>query len=357
MKTNSVLDNKLFNFSEIRWLLKDEKHYHAIIDFLRERSIFKPEVWQFAFLHNDVRAALEWIKDHCQSYLFANHRINVVSTASMHIESIDLYEYFPLLSNRSHRFMNRSKQKILNKNLKSTYTAFLTYLLQLNKLRPLHYVVWCYYLLLQDRLEETLEMFKKIDAKDVSDCQLQYDYMSCYLDVQAGFPHFKTARLIVEKYLNYPVLSWRKLFRQLKGQLDEFDGDQAQEGADLQDAEISKNEKSLTKEEVLSAQITTVKECKKIEITYNNLKQLQINYYVFDLELLFSIHPFIKQNFEQFGLVHPNLVTSRTLDKSAATQTLLVDLPEEFAGKNLFIQITGMSQKVHLTHFSNVLQV
>lgn len=42
--------------------------------------------------------------------------------------------------------------------------------------------------------------------------QLQYDYFAAYLDFYIGYPNFTIARDICDKYLDYPVVSWRNLF-------------------------------------------------------------------------------------------------------------------------------------------------
>ena len=65
---------------------------------------------------------------------------------------------------------------------------------------------------------------KGYSKKQISEYQLQYDYCSAYLDFYQGYPNFGVAREICEKYLDYPVLSWRKLFEDISNQLAEYDG-------------------------------------------------------------------------------------------------------------------------------------
>jgi hypothetical protein len=52
---------------------------------------------------------------------------------------------------------------------------------------------------------------------------LQYDYFNAYLDFYTGYPDFKIAKATFKKYLNYPVLSWRKLFIDVANQLAEYE--------------------------------------------------------------------------------------------------------------------------------------
>jgi len=41
-----------------------------------------------------------------------------------------------------------------------------------------------------------------------------------------GYPNFKVARDLCEKYLDYPVIYWRNLFYDIANQLAEYDGDE-----------------------------------------------------------------------------------------------------------------------------------
>lgn len=58
---------------------------------------------------------------------------------------------------------------------------------------------------------------------------LQYDYFAAYLDFYNGFPNFKVARDIVDKYLDYPIISWRNLFYEMANHLAEYDGEELSE--------------------------------------------------------------------------------------------------------------------------------
>jgi len=82
-----------------------------------------------------------------------------------------------------------------------------------------------YYLILQDRLEEASRMLAKIGEEGRTEVQLQYDYFASYLDLNNGFPDFLTARRLCEKYLDYPVISWRNYFYDIANLLAEFDGE------------------------------------------------------------------------------------------------------------------------------------
>eukprot|EP00825_Cyclidium_porcatum_P044612 TRINITY_DN6596_c0_g1_i2.p1 TRINITY_DN6596_c0_g1~~TRINITY_DN6596_c0_g1_i2.p1 ORF type:complete len:832 (-),score=173.17 TRINITY_DN6596_c0_g1_i2:223-2718(-) len=354
----NLLDNQVFSFYEINKLLNQEKFYWPIINLLRKQCHYQDLVWRYGFIHNDFNAVLEWIQQRFYQKSMDQYNLSYIKTEHVKVDTLNILEYFPLLSNRIHNFMSKDKHKILNNQLRETYRKFLQYLIYSGNVMPEHYLVWCYYLLVQDRVEETLKIFKKIDPSQVKECQVQYDYMNCYLDIQNGYPHFKLAREVVERYLNYPVISWRNLFLQLKNQLTEYDGDAVNWGNEISQVELSKNETQLQKEEFLNAKVEKKNEQQQfLEISYTNLKLITIKYYLFDMELLFSMHPFLAQNFEKFGLIYPNYEQSIELQKSQENQIIQVDIPKQLAGKNMFIQVIGMSKKIEITHFSNALQI
>ena len=57
IKTSNLLqDKKGFSFQLIFWMLKEKEVFEKIINILRERRIYVQTVWEFGFLHKNVRA-------------------------------------------------------------------------------------------------------------------------------------------------------------------------------------------------------------------------------------------------------------------------------------------------------------
>ena len=59
-----------------------------------------------------------------------------------------------------------------------------------------------YYLILQDRMEDALNIFEKIKKEEIDDNQnknfkIQYDYINAYLDFCFGYPNFKISKSII----------------------------------------------------------------------------------------------------------------------------------------------------------------
>ena len=57
------------------------------------------------------------------------------------------------------------------------------------------------YLLNQERIEESIKVFKKIDESKV-ESKIQYDYIKAYINFMVGYPDFKEAKEICSNVLN-----------------------------------------------------------------------------------------------------------------------------------------------------------
>lgn len=64
---------------------------------------------------------------------------------------------------------------------------------------------------------------------------------------------------------------------------------------------------------------------------------MTINYYVMDIELMFSTNPFIKDNDTSFLFVSPN--HSVVVDLPAAQPSIAVTVPDQFRNKNIYVEL------------------
>lgn len=55
----------------------------------------------------------------------------------------------------------------MNVQLKNQYRSYVRYLCEVDQLKTEHYITFVYYLLLQDRVEEAIKIFNKINAEEV----------------------------------------------------------------------------------------------------------------------------------------------------------------------------------------------
>ena len=99
-----------------------------------------------------------------------------------------------------------------------------------------------YYLLLQDRVEEGLAAFAKVDATQLS-TRIQYDYLQAYVGFFTG--DVAGARGIAERYRDYPVEHWKKRFADVLSQLDEAEGKAARGDRRIAAADLAATAPSL----------------------------------------------------------------------------------------------------------------
>jgi 23S rRNA G2069 N7-methylase RlmK/C1962 C5-methylase RlmI len=81
-----------------------------------------------------------------------------------------------------------------------------------------------YYLLLQDRVEEAIDFFGRVNPQQLA-TRMQHDYFTAYLAFSQEQP--ERAKAIVDRYAEYPVDRWRKAFAEIGAQLAEIGGQAA----------------------------------------------------------------------------------------------------------------------------------
>ena len=203
-----------------------------------------------------------------------------------------------------------------------------------------------YYLFLQDRIEEALATFAKVNRDNITE-KMQYDYCAAYAKFFSDEP--EAARQIAEKYADHPVDRWRNTFAVIVGQLNEASGKNAAaidpENREQQQGQLAATEPSLD---------FTV-EAKKINLSYRNLETVQINFYEMDVELLFSRNPFVQQAGGNFASIRPNRSLIVELKKDDAIHVL--DLPDDLQNSNVLVEVVGGGQAKTQPYFSNSLSV
>lgn len=90
-------------------MLKNIVNYKELLEIFRKRNYYDQVVWSFSLYHSDVKTFQESVK---QEY-------ELLSAGPQ------IFEYFPLSSNRAHKFMNQEKSTILNREFKETYRNFI----------------------------------------------------------------------------------------------------------------------------------------------------------------------------------------------------------------------------------------
>jgi hypothetical protein len=237
-------------------------------------------------------------------------------------------DYRPLVNARVDQF-GRNRE-ILNDRFLAQYQKLMKILSYRRQLDDTDLMTVVYYLLLQDRVEDGLTFFGRVNPERLA-TRLQYDYFSAFLDFSKSQP--KLARQIAAKYADYPVDRWRNAFVNIVNQADEIDQVDVKVADNLDRTQVQTSEAAAT-----PALDFTI-EGKRIRLDYQRLDTVQVNYYLMDIELLFSRNPFVQGEARQFSLIVPN--ATQTLELPEKNGQFEFDLPEQLASTNVLVEIVG----------------
>ena len=338
---------KTEDLEKIYWMLKDKDFYKQLISILKKKYIFDEDIWEYSTYNEDIESLQEYIlcnknKEILKSigHEFDLTYLKLDKTNNAHI--LNHLDYYPILKNRI--FKLPKSKSILTVQLRDTYQDYVSFLITLPKINDYEYMRLCYYLILQQRIKEATIVFEKINKKNIvgdnlTSLELQYDYLTAYLDFSNGYPKFEKAREILKKYKDIAISNWKNMFNEIEDQLNEYDG------KINFDEEISKEEKELSKkekhkaesEEILSIELKD----QDINIIYKNISEFTVKYYLIDIEILFSRSPFVKKNKVDFNLVKPQKKEKIKVNNEHKENIYLLTIPEELRNKNFYIEISS----------------
>lgn len=330
----------------IAFRMQDRGYFQAVTRVLSDRQLYNHVLWSYAVKH-DLPAHIQVFLQHADDFVRQcgpdlNSPLVKIDPVIRHL--YQHLDYRPLVNARAHQLGQR--RQIVNDRLLQQYRSLLSILSYQRDLGNDELMAVTYYMLLQDRIEEALAFFQRVKPEAL-ESRLQYDYFTAYLDFYSDDP--KLADPIVQQYANYPVDHWRKAFLEIGQQLAELRGQKLSvvNPEDLQQAQTGRA--------ASEASIDFQVEAKKITVRYQNLAQARINYYIMDIELLFSRNPFVQQYTGQFSTIRPNLTANIELPVDA--QTLDVPLPESLHNSNVLIEVVGAGKTRSQAYYANSLDV
>ena len=326
------------DLSRIAWRMQDREFFLFTLQRLRSRHAYDHTLWSYGILHRDPAST----REHLQ------HDDGFVATCGMALQSplltfepkerraFEHVELDPLVHPRAHRL--GSQRVIGNDALAQQYRALMTLLGYHSTLSADDWLVVTYYLALQDRIDEALAAFTKVDATKVA-ARIQYDYLAAWLCFCTG--ETQKARTLAGAHKDHPVLHWQQRFRDVLAQLDEAEGKTPTRSAESPD---------------LAAQAPALElaiEGKTLTIAHQNLARCEVRYYELDVEFAFSARPFAGDGGTSAAFVRPNLREEKELTGS---QTAL-PLPAQFHQKNVLVEVRGGGLVRSRTYFANALDV
>ncbi len=341
-------DNNLnrTNLDKIAFRMQDARFFETAVKLLDMRHVYNGTLFSYGIKHNNVPSIREFLQhpnnyiNRCGSYLDST----LVTIDPVVRKTYEHMEYKPLVNARAHQLGRR--RKILNNRLEGQYNRLLKILSYRRDLNDDHLMAVTYYMLLQDRVEEALAFFDVVNTDNLA-TEMQYDYFRAYTSLY--LEDVGHARDIAARYADHPVDRWRNAFAAISTQLDEI------EGAETKIIDDESRTEAQTKLAATQPNFEFKVEAKKVHLNHQNLESVTVNYYLMDIELLFSRNPFVQQYSGQFSYITPNQTLVLELAKNQS-QTVF-DLPEALHNSNVLVEISAAGQKKSQAYYSNSLSV
>ncbi|MCE9519318.1 MAG: hypothetical protein K8R87_07185, partial [Verrucomicrobia bacterium] len=286
------------NLERIAWRCrKDVGFFRKMITLLEQRHHYDATLYSYGVMHNEpapIREFLRYRNDfiaRCGSWLESR----LVSIDPIERRSYEHLEYSPLVNQRAHRM--GSERRIATPEQRTQYLSLMNILAHKPALDAIDNMSVTYHLFLQDRVDEGLARFHQVNAADLP-VKIQHDYLKCYAAFYEG--NLAEARGIASQRSAEPVTRWRDLFAEVSSQIDEIEGKGAKEN-EKPDREKAQAALAAT-EPTFDFKI----EKQMLNITWKNLKEVTVNYYLMDPEFAFSSSPFAGQGAGRFSIIKPN---------------------------------------------------
>ncbi len=326
--------------------MKDRSIYDVVTKRLATDKIARLDLWGYALFHRDQSGMKVFFTQ--QESLVQSvgpvMRSDLLEVIPIDRRMYEFLEYSPLVQGRIHPL--RSETEILNPTFKEQYLGLLRVLSYQRDTNPTQRLSIVYYMILQNRIEEAIARFAKIDAGQV-ESQLQYDYLAGYLALHRG--DYEMASKVAQSHAEHPVPRWRERFvamadqlrqrNELRGGSQMVKSEDTSGGVKFGDGELAvidrdkRNAASATTEAFVKVDV----DGRSLRIEHRNASAATVNLYAVDLELLFSKTPFVRDDLATMAMIQPTRsetleleskdgVRSWKLDDSLARQTLLVEV-------------------------------
>ena len=356
-----IIDEK--DLEKIYWMLKDKDFYDKLINILKNKYIYDNNIWEYSTENMDLNSLQEYILNNKQKNILKSigHEFDLIflkldKTNNAHI--LNHLDYYPILKNRI--FKLPKSKSILTKQLRDTYEQYISYLISLEKINDYEYMRLCYYLILQQRIKEATIIYNKINKNNIignnfNSLNLQYDYLTAYLDFNNGYPKFEKAREICQKYKDISISNWKNMFNEIEDELNEYDGKMNIDKELIENEQDEKNKTDKHKaqfEEILNIDIKD----QNINIIYKNISEITVKYFLIDIEILFSRSPFVKKTKVDFGFIKPQRIDKIKVEKQCNENKYLLNIPDDLKNKNFYIEISSGKIKESEIYNSSLLK-
>jgi hypothetical protein len=364
----------------IAWRMKDKGFWTAILDKLDRIGMYNPVLWGYSLAHREAKRLKEFLEANdvivnAVSPVFHCSVMDVDQESRLRIEHLD---FRPIVVARSHRL--GKEWKILNDGLATQYQSWLQMLAYEPKIAPRQRLSLVYYQLIQNRVEEAVANFKRVDraslltGKETTEAQMQYDYFDAYFAMRTGA--WDKAKAIATKYASYPVPRWNGWFAQIADQLREREElqnatagkvaskpEDAETGSDPTYRSDAERELEGGREAALAsgaAKLPGLELTSKdgqFWIQHRNIESFDVNVYFVDVELMFSRNPFMGQNQSRSAVIEPNRTQKFPVAKAGAWEKSEWKIPDDLKNRNMILEVVSGGITRSLPVYSNSLNV
>lgn len=321
------------NLERLAWRCRQTADfYRRLVAFMGSHHVYNGAIYRYSVFHNDAPSLSEWLK-HNDAFLAKLGpwiSTKLVTVDPIERRTFEHLEFAPLVNQRTQRF--GPEYRIPNSAVLAEYQEFLRILSFKPALDAVDEMAVVYFLFLQDRAAEALDRMAAVVTENIA-TQLQLDYFRCYAAFYLGRP--EEARKIATWHAEDSVVKWRDKFREVVTQLDEIDGLAAkrsttgEQNRDTQQDQLASTEPSFEVKPLDHA----------ISLTWNNLNEVVVNYYLLDPEFSFSANPFVAEDTGEFSIIKPNKSVLQKLP--GGSNKLDIPVPDEFSRSDLLVEVRG----------------
>lgn len=350
------------DMNAVAWRVQDKEFFTKILNVLRNGGRYDDVLWSYSIKHNDPVALREYLEQSAEIIrrvgpVFQSDLVTIDPTERFNYQHFD---FRPLVTARAHQL--GAKRKILNDGLALQYKLLADVLSYQSEISDSQRLAITYYLILQNRTDEALDMFARVDRQKAG-MEIQYDYFDAYLDMYRGA--YDHAKSIAAKYGTYPHPRWRGWFEQITAQIKEREQiengtlaavDTTTKSPDEQQRILDgARETDLASSASLLPSLDVTENRGDYVIQSKNIDSIVVNYYLMDVELLFSRNPFVQQDGKRISATEPNMSQTLKIDPSGKQTKLII--PEELKNRNMVIEAVGSGLTRSLAVYANELEV
>ncbi len=335
------------NLDRIAFRMKDQAFFQQVTALLATRHIYQNTLWSYALLHGEPGTAQEFLK---HNDTIVNDCAGPIQTPILTIDPVARFqyehlEYKPLVNARAHAL--GPKRQIVNDRLAQQYRSFLKLMSYQRELGDVENLALVIYLLQQDRIEEANAAFNKVDPGKIPS-KLPYDYAKAWLMLATEQP--AKAREIAQVHAKHPVDRWRESFVRILDQVNEAEGKENAKAVDPESRSDTQDK--------LAAQEPSfefVIEGSKLMLSWQNLKEVTVNHYLMDVELLFSRNPFVQQSGGEFAFIKPN--QTKVIKLTESKGKMEIALPADLVKRNLLVEIAAAGKTRTVAYYSSAMDL